>query len=302
MKLLFKHSPDFFSSAKHGNAFDYTRVKQLQGETKFRNIGLRYVSEGMETYRVNGHSYDVRAGQYLVVNHHQGGAKLHVDTNEYSYGICMDINPEIVTEVVGGHLRPDLTHWDPDLENFFTTPQFLEQYHPGGKTRLGAFFQAANIMLKQGNLFEEAEQNEFYFRAAELLLEDSVVISKHLQQIKVVKAITKRELYQRIVKGRNLICDNYARPITMPMIAREVGMSEYHFFRMFRQVYRMSPHQFLASRRTEAAQTALLKTDITFSELALNTGFADVFSFSKAFKKATGMAPSNWKLKHKTSL
>ena len=75
-------------------------------------------------------------------------------------------------------------------------------------------------------------------------------------------------------------------------IADHCGMSEYHFFRLFKAVIGISPHQYLIRKRIENAHALLSDKSHSVSDVAFLCGFADVFSFSKAFKKHTGTPPS----------
>jgi AraC family transcriptional regulator len=72
-----------------------------------------------------------------------------------------------------------------------------------------------------------------------------------------------------------------------------VGLSEFHFIRLFKQSFSISPYQYIIQCRLAHAQT-LLANHVSIANTAFDTGFADVFSFSKAFKKAFGMSPSGF--------
>ncbi len=50
--------------------------------------------------------------------------------------------------------------------------------------------------------------------------------------------------------------------------------------------------RFFKTRKMEEAYKLLQTSDLKVSELALKIGFADVASFSKAFKQVYGAAPS----------
>ena len=113
-----------------------------------------------------------------------------------------------------------------------------------------------------------------------------------MQNIKAVKVSTKMELYRRLNIARSYIHENYDRKLDIQKIARIAGISTYHFFRTYKQAFGLSPHQYLIKVRLENAYLLLQDNSLTVTDIAYMTGFADIFTFSKAFKKAYGISPS----------
>ena len=68
--------------------------------------------------------------------------------------------------------------------------------------------------------------------------------------------------------------------------------TEYHFYRLFKSVFGISPHQKLVQNRLHFACNLLRSRKATVTEAALSGGFPDVYSFSKSFKKHFGFSPS----------
>jgi len=75
-------------------------------------------------------------------------------------------------------------------------------------------------------------------------------------------------------------------------LARETGMSRSQFHRTFREVIGESPRAFLTYCRLERAKRLLSESAMNITEIAAATGYADVYFFSRHFKRHTGMAPS----------
>jgi transcriptional regulator GlxA family with amidase domain len=68
-------------------------------------------------------------------------------------------------------------------------------------------------------------------------------------------------------------------------------MSEFHFFRSFKQAFGITPYRYLLNNRLEFSKS-LLQKKIPVKEIATSCGFADIFSYSKAFKKTFGTSPT----------
>src|SRR5690606_37497941 len=80
-----------------------------------------------------------------------------------------------------------------------------------------------------------------------------------LRTLKSRKTITQKELYKRISRAKDIIFYNYAHPISVEEISKTICVSKYHFSRLFKDMYGMSPYQFLKIVRLEKAKELLLK-------------------------------------------
>ena len=73
------------------------------------------------------------------------------------------------------------------------------------------------------------------------------------------------------------------------------GMSEKHFRRVFYDVYKKKPHEFLKDIRLNNAEQLLLNTSKSVSDIAIRCGFSDVYSFSHCFKRNFGISPKAYR-------
>src|SRR5690606_17866410 len=79
-------------------------------------------------------------------------------------------------------------------------------------------------------------------------------------------------LYRRIVQAKLFIDSNYANKIHVDNISDEAFFSIFQFIRLFKTIYRKTPHQYLKAIRIEKAQQ-ILKTDNSVSEACFSVGF-----------------------------
>lgn len=82
-----------------------------------------------------------------------------------------------------------------------------------------------------------------------------------------------------------------AAPLGLATLARDAGMSRYHFLRQFRAVIGMTPHQYLLHFRMQQAGRRLLTSDETISAIAFEAGFGDLSTFNRQFRRAMGVSP-----------
>jgi AraC-like DNA-binding protein len=102
------------------------------------------------------------------------------------------------------------------------------------------------------------------------------------------------DTYQRIVAAKCYIDDNYQEPIGLDLISQQAFMSRFHFHRLFRQVYRHTPHQYLTRKRLDKAKN-LLAENKPVAEVCNEVGFESIGSFSVLFKKEIGFAPQYYR-------
>jgi AraC family transcriptional regulator len=78
---------------------------------------------------------------------------------------------------------------------------------------------------------------------------------------------------------------------TLAGLAASAGMSPYHFLRTFRQVAGVTPRQFVLMRRLSAAAGLLRLTHRPVADIAFETGFGDLSTFNRRFRRIMGMTP-----------
>ena len=74
------------------------------------------------------------------------------------------------------------------------------------------------------------------------------------------------------------------------------GYSPTHLRRLFKKETNLSPIEFINNRRTDCAKDLMWKwkKQIPIKEIALMSGFYDMYYFSRLFKKHTGLSPTEY--------
>lgn len=100
-------------------------------------------------------------------------------------------------------------------------------------------------------------------------------------------------------KIREFIDTYLGANLTLETMASEMGMSPFHFLRLFRTTFGMPPHRFvLQMRLARAANLLRTECDRTITDIALATGFASQAHFTSAFKRYAGQTPASWRNDH----
>ena len=106
------------------------------------------------------------------------------------------------------------------------------------------------------------------------------------------KRIDESSLY--IQRAINYMEMNYISPITVPEIAKEIGLERCYFSTLFKSRLGKTPHAFLTEIRIKKACMLIESSDIPIREIAEAVGIEPV-NFSRVFKKYTGKLPNEYK-------
>ncbi len=78
-------------------------------------------------------------------------------------------------------------------------------------------------------------------------------------------------------------------------LAREAKLSRFHFLRIFQQLTRLTPHQYIRRARLRRAATRLLLERAKVLDIALDCGFGDVSNFNHVFRAEFGVSPRSYR-------
>lgn len=99
---------------------------------------------------------------------------------------------------------------------------------------------------------------------------------------------------QYVLNAIKYIQFNFSHDISIDDIARAVGVSRSHLYRVFMGNVGQSPIDYLTSYRISEACYLLKNSQLSIAEIAVSVGFFDQFYFSRVFKKAKGVPPSKY--------
>ncbi len=98
-----------------------------------------------------------------------------------------------------------------------------------------------------------------------------------------------------VVKARQYVSAHLADRIDLADVSSHVGMSPYHFCRVFKESTGLTFKQYLTRRRVEWAKCRLRKSDSRVTEVAYDVGFGSLSQFNRSFARVVGLSPSDWR-------
>jgi len=106
-------------------------------------------------------------------------------------------------------------------------------------------------------------------------------------------AFPKRDY--RIRNALRVLQAQVGEPVELDKVAREVGLSRPHFFKLFRMQVGLTPNLYLNALRMERAFERLAGTRDAVAEIGFDLGFSSQASFSRFFIANGVVAPSSYR-------
>ena len=113
------------------------------------------------------------------------------------------------------------------------------------------------------------------------------------------KAISKQlplpfHLYERLIAAKLFIDENFQEALDLETVSEKAFLSRFHFHRLFSQVYKKTPHQYITFKRIQKAKD-LLGENRPVTDVCNEVGFESLGSFSNLFKRESGFAPQYYR-------
>lgn len=175
---------------------------------------------------------------------------------------------------------------------------FLQTGNDDSRLRLPHFIQGAVRNAELGTHFQQLYKSLAGDKSAleqETLLLDW--LNKTIENYSLERNANDFKNYQTehraIKKARDYIIDKFADNINLQELAEVTALSPFHLNRLFKKQIGIPPHEFQNQIRIEKA-CKLIAQRKAFSDIALETGFADQSHFTRFFKRYIGVTPKKF--------
>ncbi|GAK84756.1 transcriptional regulator AraC family [Vibrio ponticus] len=101
-------------------------------------------------------------------------------------------------------------------------------------------------------------------------------------------------------RAKEFIHANLARDISIDDVANAATVSKYHFIRLFRSQFGITPHQYVLNCRINLARR-YLEQGWSTTHSAQAAGFADISHLNRRFKRVYGMTPKQYQLQRQAN-
>jgi AraC-like DNA-binding protein len=103
--------------------------------------------------------------------------------------------------------------------------------------------------------------------------------------------IVAGDLFRRLLAAHDFIASHHAERLPLAAIARQAGLSPFHFLRLYQRVFAVTPHEQQTIFRLEHARRLLAAGQASVTEVCFQVGYESLGSFSTLFTRRTGRSP-----------
>lgn len=94
-------------------------------------------------------------------------------------------------------------------------------------------------------------------------------------------------------QAKAFIHEHVDADLSLQDLSEAANLSKYHFLRLFRRQYGITPHQYVINCRINAARSALEGGE-PLNDVVYRYGFSDLSHFNRRFKRIYGMTPRQY--------
>lgn len=246
-------------------------------------LELGYIQEGVSKIVTIGTEYTVHQGDGFFINSNVMDMKQNAAPGQQA----LEINHIFHPVFLSGHFKSrfEKKYLAPVINNHQIEVYIIRRGKPISDKILANLYR-----LKELQSHENME-----FQTRNILSETWLLLLEDIQNNFKMNKTQKFEQPDRIRNMLSFIHSHYKDKITVAQIADATGTSEREAMRSFRKALNQSPIEYLISYRLNESKKMLQNSDLPITEICYQCGFSDSSYFGKAFRKAYGLTPREFR-------
>lgn len=253
-------------------------------------LELNYVKQGAMKVITTNAEYVIHEGEAFFINTNVMEMKEAIkNTDVHAIEIAHLFHPVFLT----GHFQSlfESKYLNPILNNRQIEVVVMTPQTKSGKKMIQLLKDAEEL---QKNKDMEFQTRNLLSEAWLVLIEELNENAQNLPSI----TLTSQERIQYII---SYIHRNYAERISLKQIAASANIGEREAQRCFQKTLNRTPLDYLNEYRLNQAKKLLSETDLSVTQIALQTGFSDSAYFGKVFRKLYHMTPKEFQADYQKS-
>ncbi len=275
------------------NTLVYSKLTSFYKPILADGVSIKYVITGEEFYSLNNKRFSIKENECFISNQPLDGNAL-IDSKKDVHGVCMNITFKIIQDIESSLADCKFLEGDALYSDSILKGDIFEVFHLS-KNNFSQKLQALSLAKNTHSLDYQNNNENLFFEIGEAFVLDQAPKLSYLTRINTAKPETKKEIVKRLCWAKEHLESYFFLDIQVKDLARIATMSEFHFSRMFKMVFRYSPYQYQIKLRMERAKQLVICKDRLIQDIAQEVGYSDIHVFSKAFKKYFGMFPTAFK-------
>lgn len=244
-------------------------LERIKDTTKHVHNGIEFllVIKGSLTVEKNGEVYNLKPNDIILINNREVHS---IKSNSDNLAISLHIDNEFLEDNCNDLLR-----------NYYICNSAREeqQDHEKFKPIRQSLTQIMLLMFKKDFGYELQIMSKIYSLLNHVIL--NFPISK--------QGITaqKHDVDLRMDRILSYINDNFYEDISLSQLAKDEFISIHYLSKLFKSKVGVNFSDYITELRIDHALKELISSDIPINKIALNSGFSNIQSFNREFKKGT---------------
>ncbi len=278
----------FYARWGHESAVVTARTRRVEYPEYRQLLSIKAAIGGSEHYFVDGRRITVDDDTFLILNADRSYASRIEDMRPvHTFSIFFQEN--LAEEVLETLSRPAEALLDNPPDEARSHVEFDERL----RTHDQIVTPALNFIRRS---LDAGENDEAWFEEQLHRLLGRMLSAEHThlrtrELIPSARPATRRELHRRLGLATTFIHTFFREAIGLKDMASAAHLSTFHFLRLFKAVYGMTPSVYLNHKRASAAERLIRQSDWTMIEIAEHVGFGSRASLFRHLKASGGVAP-----------
>ncbi|QKX06744.1 helix-turn-helix transcriptional regulator [Aquimarina sp. TRL1] len=274
------------------NAFYYKSNKLFSGKHIGR-LTVKMVFNGYQYLKLGKHDTMLTDRNYLIINPGQEWNS-EIDSEKEVEGLTIAFHPTLCKQFIYASKTSTRALLDNPYNMAAESLTFFEHTYENDLFLRQLFLQFKKGILRQTN-------DALFFKELKFTLLEAL-FHKHLHtglihnRIPVKNSSLQKELFKRLGIAKDYILANIEKDLLLDDIGYTAALSSFHFLRLFKAVYKKTPHQFIMQERLKKACYLLKNSSKTIDEISIASGYKNHSAFSRNFKRHTGLTPLSFRL------
>jgi AraC-like DNA-binding protein len=265
------------------------KAKKLDVEPHSGGLSLKTAFSGSENYEFWDKAGTVTSGEIMLVRQNEvyrSSISTPMETDSFSLFFPF----EFCRELASGCR-------DRSVQRFLDSGASNSSF-PGNPALLSTLHTLATAL---GAPASDLEVEELVARLREAMgihLEDVV---EGYSKIRMRSHVRKADRLRRVMRAREMLHAELGKDVTLPELAAEARMSEFHLLRSFAEVFGTTPARYLERLKINRARHLLLTSHLPVKVVASQVGYENFSAFCRSFRRATGTTPRMFRVDNQAS-
>ena len=264
-----------------------SQLTKLNSSLTMGDLSLKYVVQGAELYHNGKEDFHLKRNHFLLGNNHQA-CEIKIDEGNIDTGLCIDLDINMFKEALASVIIPEELD-DNNVRDWFLTADFFMTLNKASESLSQYLNQLTSSILK-GNYEDSYRLEEVQAEILRHIVISQLPLIQSYYRIDAVKTTTRKELLRRLLIAKNYMDDHCGQDISIRDLSKICLIAEYRFYHLFKSVYKMSPYQYILEKKMNKAKELFKTGKYTWTEIAIITGYDNISSFSKAYKRFFGVS------------